>query len=192
MASNDGTTQPGPQGDDDDRAAGGPPSIKSSRMTDIISDDGREDDAQNYSSTISWRVDLLSDAVSQPESGRMDFSLSIGPGGVWSQSQPLRTSLSGAKRGSGAASIISSTSGHQASYTSRSHVPSLLSHGFLRPMSSQKLQMLRGGTQSPTVSRSRGPNRRLRIALLRTPAQLEVPITHRVYPKPTELFRKRL
>jgi len=161
-------------------------------MTDIISDDGREDDAQNYSSTISWRVDLLSDAVSQPESGRMDFSLSIGPGGVWSQSQPLRTSLSGAKRGSGAASIISSTSGHQASYTSRSHVPSLLSHGFLRPMSSQKLQMLRGGTQSPTVSRSRGPNRRLRIALLRTPAQLEVPITHRVYPKPTELFRKRL
>jgi hypothetical protein len=70
----------------------------------------------------------------------------------------------GARRGSGAASITSSTSGHQASYTSRSHVPSLLSHGFIRPMSSQKLQMLRGGTQSPTVSRSRGPNRRLRIA----------------------------
>lgn len=44
--------------------------------------------------------------------------------------------------------------GHRpASSTSRSHVPSLTSHAFFRPMSSQKLQAQRGAARPPTMNR---------------------------------------
>jgi palmitoyltransferase ZDHHC9/14/18 len=133
----------------------GPPSIISSRMTDIASDDGRESpsDSPQKSTAIARRSGIASEA-SRPGTARTGVSSSRGP--QWTQPQPLRKNyLSGlaAKRGSvGAGSVTGSVSGRPPSSTSRSHVPSLTSHAFFHPMSSQKLQAQRGGSRPPTMS----------------------------------------
>lgn len=78
--------------------------------------------------------------------------------GAW-QGQPLRkTYISGvaAKRGSGISTSATSTS--QAPIVStRSHAPSLASHAFYRPMSSQKLQQQRGGQQRTSAMSQQSP-----------------------------------
>ncbi|KAB5562812.1 DHHC palmitoyltransferase-domain-containing protein, partial [Coniochaeta sp. 2T2.1] len=69
------------------------------------------------------------------------------------QPQPLRRGLSG-KRGSlNSTTTSGSAAARPASSTGRSHVPSLTSHAFFRPMSSQKLQAQRGVTRPSTMSR---------------------------------------
>ena len=152
MAGQDGETRTdSPAGDDDGfpqyprQEVPGPPSIISSRMTDIASDDG-EEDSDPQAGTASHRrsgIASASDAPSRPGTARTG----------WSQSQPLRRGLSG-KRKSIAGSATGSGAGTRPpSATSRNHVPSLTSHAFFRPMSSQKLQAQRGASRPTTLTR---------------------------------------
>jgi len=126
----------------------GPPSIISSRMTDIASDDGGEHEVPK--GRHSPRKSVLASDSSRPGTARTGMSSLRNP---WAQSQQLRRGLS-AKRGSvGASSIAGSTmSGRPQSSTSRSHVPSLTSHAFFHPMSSQKLQAQRGASRPVTMT----------------------------------------
>jgi palmitoyltransferase ZDHHC9/14/18 len=58
--------------------------------------------------------------------------------------------MAGKRTSLGATSVAGSTmSGRSPSTTSRSHVPSLTSHAFFHPMSSQKLQAQRGAARQP-------------------------------------------
>jgi len=161
MAANDGSARSDPESEDGNLSfpqyprstAGGPPSIVSSRMTDIASDDGAEGDAQDPR-----RSTLSSDAgASRPGTARTGISSNRTPvGSTWSQSQQLRRGLSGARRGSVTAS---SGSPRPPSSTGRSHVPSLTSHAFFHPMSSQRLQAQRAGPRPPpgSISRQQSP-----------------------------------
>ena len=124
----------------------GPPSIISSRMTDIASEDGGESEGQKGSGS-QRRSGLYSD--SRPGTARTGVSSRT----PWSGGAALRLGPSN-KRGSVAGSVTSaSASVRPASSTSRSHVPSLTSHAFFRPMSSQKLQAQRGIARPTTMNR---------------------------------------
>lgn len=125
----------------DDNFPARPASIVSSRMTDIASDDGEEPQIQQ--SRPAQRRSLVP-SESRPGTART---------GVSSKSnrphpQQLRNNyLTGvaAQRGSVGGGSIASSVGRPGSTKSRSHVPSLTSHAFFHPMSSQKLQAQRGG-----------------------------------------------
>lgn len=105
-------------------------------MTDINSDDEGNKEAQG--STNGNRRSQLEN-LSRPGTARTGLSSRT-------QNQPLRHTLG--KRTSAAASSVAS--GRPGSSLSRSHVPSLTSHAFFHPMSSQKLQAQRSGTR-PTM-----------------------------------------
>ncbi|KAK0612971.1 DHHC palmitoyltransferase-domain-containing protein [Bombardia bombarda] len=108
-------------------------------MTDIGTDDGVDMEAQRGSAGQS-RSGFYSDIQSRPGTARTGVSSSRSP---WSQA-PLRKGIS-AKRQSGSGSIGGSSMGTRPpSSASKSHIPSLTSHAFFRPMSSQKLQAQRG------------------------------------------------
>ena len=126
----------------------GPPSIISSRMTDIASDDGGEAEVKRQSLAKS------TDLVSRPGTARTGVSSR----GAWPQGRKNYVSGVAAKRGSITSTSAGSTSGRTASLTNRSHVPSLTSHAFFRPMSSQKLQAQRGGAPRPPTMSSQTPN----------------------------------
>ncbi|KAK3336922.1 DHHC palmitoyltransferase-domain-containing protein [Cercophora scortea] len=113
-------------------------------MTDIGSEDGGDLEAQR-GNAAQRRSGLYSD--SRPGTARTGRS-SKSP---WSQA-PLRQGLAG-KRTSTGANTTSSIGARPASSTSRNHVPSLTSHAFFRPMSSQKLQAQRGATRPTTMNR---------------------------------------
>lgn len=129
----------------------GPPSIISSRMTDIASDDGGEAVAQTLSENPRRKSGLASETMSRPGTAKTGMS---GPLEGRRRGPPPRmnyiTSLN-EKRGSiGGGSTAGSISSRPPSSTSRSHVPSLTSSAFFRPMSSQKLQAQRGGSRPAT------------------------------------------
>ncbi|KAI0906155.1 palmitoyltransferase ERF2 [Ustulina deusta] len=107
-----------------------PPSVISSRMTDIASEDG---DATNPAMKKNSHA-----TESRPGTSITGMSSSRGPN--WSQSLPLRKGL---QRGSISGSVASGRPLSSASRTSRSHAP-IASQAFFRPMSSQKLQAQRG------------------------------------------------
>ncbi|RYC55275.1 Protein S-acyltransferase [Xylaria longipes] len=119
----------------------GPPSVISSRMTDIASQDG---DAPGPSARKSGHA-----TESRP--GTAITGMSSSRGGGWSQPLPLRKGL---QRGSVSGSIASGRPLSSASKTSRSHAP-LASHAFFRPMSSQKLQAQRGAPRPPSIGQHR-------------------------------------
>jgi len=126
-----------------------PPSIVSSRMTDIASDDGEE---PHFQSTRPAQRRSLVPSESRPGTARTGVSSK----GSRPHPQPLRNNyLSGvaAQRGSVGAGSITSSIGRTPSTKSRSHVPSLTSHAFFRPMSSQKLQAQRGGPRPSAIAR---------------------------------------
>ncbi|ORY67288.1 palmitoyltransferase ERF2 [Pseudomassariella vexata] len=152
MAANKQAGTPTPSRDGDFPSAlfpPGPPSIISSRMTDIASNDGDGHSAEQTtigaggSANPQRRSILASD--SRPGTAKTGLSSSRG---AWSQGVPLRRQF---PRGSITASSAagSTTSGRPPSSTSRSHVPSLTSHAFFHPMSSQKLQAQRGASARP-------------------------------------------
>ncbi|PHH54078.1 Palmitoyltransferase ERF2 [Ceratocystis fimbriata CBS 114723] len=143
----------------------GPPSIISSRMTDIASEEG-DRDHEAASQTASHirsvgdapgnkrRSLLASEVASRPETARTGTSAR-----AWSGNQPLRVphfSTSGAgnaHRGSigggsttTATSIMSRSGIGSRGHNSRNHVPSVANQAFFHPMSSQKLQAQRAGT----------------------------------------------
>lgn len=107
----------------------GPPSVISSRMTDIASEDG-DAPVQNFRKSGQATESRPNTAIT---------GMSASRGGAWPQSLPLRQSM---QRGSISGSVGSGRPQSAASKASRSHAP-LASHAFFRPMSSQKLQAQR-------------------------------------------------
>jgi palmitoyltransferase ZDHHC9/14/18 len=118
--------------------AGDGASILSSQMTDIASDDGREPPQG-----LAGRVGAQRSRRSiQTTTSKQNTSISS-QRGAWGQLPPPRRGYaahSTAQRGSVSESIAS----RPMSSTSKSHVPSLTSYAFFRPMSSQRLQAQRG------------------------------------------------
>lgn len=138
----------------------GPPSIISSRMTDIASDDGADD--PDPIKHVANPAAPTSDIASRPPSTLTGVSsLREGTLGVAFRSttapspppaahpkSPRKNYPSGisTKRGSSGAGSISGSVGRSPSFKKpRSHVPSLTSHAFFHPLSSQKLQAQRSG-----------------------------------------------
>ena len=141
-------------GDPESRHA---PSVISSRMTDIASEDGNGDvDAVASTAprqTPHSRTSAGSSAMnySRPPSAAQNSSQRD----TWSQPPPSRRGLPPAGGFSGLrGGVNSGVSGRPmsgvnrshsvSSRTSRTHIPSLTSHAFFRPMSSQRLQAQRG------------------------------------------------
>lgn len=124
----------------------GPPSIISSRMTDIGTEDGREVEVRNPQR----------DSLPASQAGTVRSQISSQRQGAWPQQMSLRQGLAG-QRGSLTASIGGSsigTAGRPPSSTGRSHVPSVSQHAFFRPMSSQKLQAQRGVGRPTALNRT--------------------------------------
>ncbi|KAI1638012.1 DHHC palmitoyltransferase-domain-containing protein [Biscogniauxia mediterranea] len=148
MASESPHASPTSPEEENDRFSGptlpapGPPSIISSRMTDIPSEHG-DGDAQEQSRAGGASTKRSVRATeSRPDTARTGMSSSKG---AWSQGTSLRM---GMQRASLTGSIASA---RPPSSTSRSHVP-LASHAFFHPMSSQKLQAQRGAQRPPTLT----------------------------------------
>src|SRR5579862_6479031 len=127
--------------------AGRPSSAVSSRMTDIASEDGDEYRSENLGQTVGdpgARVSVGA-ASTRPSTAATGMSSQRG---TWSQSPPSRRGhlSTGTSTGAGGDSAASTGawSARPPTATSRTHVPSLTSHAFFRPMSSQRLQAQRG------------------------------------------------
>ncbi|KAK8067901.1 palmitoyltransferase ERF2 [Apiospora saccharicola] len=139
-----------PQAGDDEivpmpRFPAGPPSIISSRMTDIASEDGDGHAAEQMrvGSSLNRRSGIASE--SRPDTARTGNSRN-----GWSQSGPHRL---GYQRGSISNSVTGSgASARPMSSASRSHVSSLTSHAFFHPMSSSRLQAQRGASRPSTTT----------------------------------------
>lgn len=129
--------------------AGDVESILSSRMTDIASEDGREraaDPATGSTGQQPGQRRSVQTNASRPTTGLTGVS---NQRGAWSQASASRrghASLNSTARGS-----VSTIAGPRPK-SGRSHVPSLTSHAFFRPMSSQRLQAQRGGARPPTLT----------------------------------------
>ncbi|TVY88954.1 Palmitoyltransferase [Lachnellula willkommii] len=123
-------------------------SVLSSRMTDIASEDGgdRVADSAVLPTPQGYRRGSAQagDVGSRPSTAVTGVSSQRG---AWSQAPPSRRGPPPlAQRGSVSGSTTSG--GRPTSATSRTHVPSLSSHAFFRPMSSQRLQAQRGSRVS--------------------------------------------
>ena len=131
-----------------------PPSVISSRMTDVASDDGRDPEpgpaSMNPPEVHLQIMQNTSEAISRPGTSTTGVSANRTP---WAQSSPSRRGQVPGVAGrhiSRSGSTSTSTAGRPQSAASRTHVPSLTSHAFFRPMSSQRLQAQRSGSRAPT------------------------------------------
>ncbi|KAI9819185.1 MAG: Eukaryotic peptide chain release factor GTP-binding subunit [Pycnora praestabilis] len=140
-------------------------SVVSSRMTDIVSEDGEDYRPQSRMErglqssagepTTNASVGDPITGPSRPSSAATGVSSTRG---AWSQPPPSRRGIlpagyGGISRGNTAVTTAtgnrtSSGVSRPQSAASRTHVPSLTSHAFFRPMSSQRLQAQRGGRPS--------------------------------------------
>ncbi|KAH6665424.1 DHHC palmitoyltransferase-domain-containing protein [Halenospora varia] len=135
--------------------AGDVASILSSRMTDIASDDGGEytaDPVGRAAARIPGQRRSMhtttGDGQSRPNTAKTGVSSQRG---AWGQSPPSRRGFGAGnsmQRGSTMGSISGST-GPRPQSSSRTHVPSLISHAFFHPMSSQRLQAQRSSRPNP-------------------------------------------
>lgn len=133
------------------------PSVISSQLTDIGSENGDDYQAEG-ATTIMRPGTAMSGGTSSNDPNRPPTARSSQPHS-WTHSRKSRRGptsplsprswrFNGAFGGPGTA--MSNTSRPQSqtsSRTSRTHVPSLASHSFFRPMSSQRLQAQRGGNR---------------------------------------------
>jgi palmitoyltransferase ZDHHC9/14/18 len=127
----------------------GAPSIISSRMTDIASEDGHGEyppETPNRpppSRRNRYSVHTAAESGSRPDTGRSALSPHRN---AWSRTSPSRQGYNtGGMSRQG--SLHGSTSGNSIGppgTASRTHVPSLTSQAFFHPMSSQRLQAQRG------------------------------------------------
>ena len=131
-----------------------PPSVISSRMTDVALDDGRDPEpglaSMNASEVHPQTMQNTSEAISRPDTSTTGVSTNRTP---WAQSPPSRRGQVPGVAGrhiSRSGSTSTSAAGRPQSAASRTHVPSLTSHAFFRPMSSQRLQAQRSGSRAPT------------------------------------------
>ncbi len=134
------------------RSERGPPSIISSRMTDIMTEDGGDSDAQRGGSGSQRKSALYSEGTSRPGTSRTAMSQRA----PWGQGTSLRRGLSGKRLSVGGGSVAGAA--RPVSSMSRSHVPTLTSHAFFRPMSSQKLQAQRGIARPSTMRSQVAPS----------------------------------
>lgn len=144
MASRENTTSNPPR--IDDMSVGDRSSILSSRMTDIASEDGRGQPAAEPARLATAPRPGKRRSVQTP-------SPSTGPSRVSSRRGVRPPS---ARRGYVSNSQRSSTATGPRPQSGRSHVPSLTSHAFFHPMSSQRLQAQRGGTRPTQPSLAEG------------------------------------
>ncbi|KAI9848556.1 MAG: Eukaryotic peptide chain release factor GTP-binding subunit [Sclerophora amabilis] len=152
--------------------AGDARSAMSSRMTDIASEDGdslRPDSAMSGAGNAPYLARPVTRGSahsplpgnSRPSTARTGSTGPPGPN--WSQpsssrvspavtgTAATRTSLPGGRSSVfGGGGRPQSAISRPQSATSRTHVPSVTSHAFFRPMSSQRLQAQRGGRQLAT------------------------------------------
>jgi palmitoyltransferase ZDHHC9/14/18 len=145
--STDMDTFPNPQVAQSD--AGDVASILSSRMTDIASDDGGEygpgSTGRPTTHVPGQRRSVQTttgEGASRPNTAMTGVSSQRG---TWGQTSPSRRghAPSSAMPRSNIGSVSGST-GTRPQSSSRTHVPSLTSHAFFHPMSSQRLQAQRG------------------------------------------------
>jgi palmitoyltransferase ZDHHC9/14/18 len=137
--------------------AGDVASILSSRMNDRASKDGgdtADPTTQSGDQSSSQRRSLqtgTADGTSRPNTG---VTRSSSQRGAWSQTTPSRRGFASnnTQRGSIPGSVSNSSITRPPSAASRTHVPSLTSHAFFRPMSSQRLQAQRGASRPPTMA----------------------------------------
>ncbi|CAK7565424.1 MAG: Eukaryotic peptide chain release factor GTP-binding subunit [Sporothrix epigloea] len=121
-------------------------SVISSRMTDIMSDDSAAGPNAAAGNGVSSSRPPAASRSSARRSQQPQLFL------------PIARGLSGNRRsgaaidGSGSTAGIAAYGGRPVSSTQRSHVPSLTSQAFFRPMSSQKLQAQRGSVTRPRQS----------------------------------------
>lgn len=132
----------------------GPPSVISSRLTDVASDDGHDPGPgptnMNPGEVNRQSLQDTNEAPSRPGTSTTGVSANRSP---WAQSPSLRRGqVSGAtgRQISRSGSTSTSAAGRPQSAASRTHVPSLTAHAFFRPMSSQRLQAQRSGSRAPT------------------------------------------
>lgn len=117
-------------------------------MTDIASDDGGDTEGSGQQ-----RMSLPRsvDVASRPGTARTGVSSR----GAWQNQASRKNYVAGvaAKRGStsSTAAAAAGTASQTPSSSNRTHAPSLTSQAFFRPMSSQKLQAQRGGSQRPST-----------------------------------------
>ncbi|KAH8590255.1 DHHC palmitoyltransferase-domain-containing protein [Bisporella sp. PMI_857] len=133
--------------------AGDAASILSSRMTDIASDDGGEYAQDRHAgapplSNPRRSVQTATGSVSRPNTGVTGASSQRG---AWSQAPSSRRGFMSGHSTQRGSSISNTTNGRPQSSASRSHVPSLTSHAFFRPMSSQRLQAQRGASRPNVI-----------------------------------------
>lgn len=129
-----------------------PASVVSSRMTDIASDDGGEAKARDPTTRQSKNIEHTSrpETAKTTNSARAPWPASAGRKGYSSGPVGKKTSIAGS---------AAATPSRRPSLTSRSHVPSLTSNAFFRPMSSQKLQAHRANVaRPPTTSQQAQPS----------------------------------
>ncbi len=152
-----GSFSPSPNIEPDSHPA---PSVISSRMTDIASEDGDRSvqevvpPIQPIHNRVSVGDSILNH--SRPPSAAQNSSQRD----TWSQPPPSRRGLPPGggiglrggvmMSGTGRPASAMTRSHSVSSRTSRTHVPSLTSHAFFRPMSSQRLQAQRGVRPSAT------------------------------------------
>ncbi len=134
------------------------PSIVSSHMTDLVSEDGDDFRAEGAASGRRSAAGISSrghsNDIARPPSARSSQTRS------WTQTPPSRRNIPSPLLGSwrsgrafgGPGGTITNSSRPQSSTTStsRTHVPSLASHAFFHPMSSQRLQAQRAGRPTTT------------------------------------------
>lgn len=131
-----------------------PPSVISSRMTDLASNDGREPEpapATMHPPEVRPQSALnMNEGTSRSATSTKGVSANRT---AWPQPSPSRRGQGPSVIGrhiSRSGSTSTSAAGRPQSAASRTHVPSLTSHAFFRPMSSQRLQAQRSGSRAPT------------------------------------------
>ena len=141
------------------------PSVISSHMTDVVSEDGDDFRAEGVASGQRSGTGMSSrghsNDIPRPPSARSSQTRS------WTQTPPSRRAIpspllgswrsGGAFGGPGGSMTNSSRPQSSTNSTSKTHVPSLASHAFFHPMSSQRLQAQRGGrpiAQQQAIPRS--------------------------------------
>jgi len=123
------------------------PSVISSHMTDIASEDGDEYHPKGAATATQSQARTSVGDSTRPGSSQRD---------TWNRSPTSRRGVNPSARAGdwrilnafGGPGVSMSNSSRPQSATSRTHVPSLTSHAFFRPMSSQRLQAQRGGRPS--------------------------------------------
>lgn len=128
--------QPAGLGTSSENDASPPPSIISSRMTDIASQDGDNDSLPTEAQSNAARHSIRTGGDGRSRPGTATTASSRGP---WT-SPPSRRGAAAIQRNS----IRSNAGSNRPQSAARTHVPSISQHAFFRPMSSQRLQAQRG------------------------------------------------